>query len=800
MAQATALLLGDIQLAGPTPQAGVDYRIEAIAGGTHLGNPKALREFVKSTFVDGSLSVSQGTDNREPVIHLRISAPEAVAGPALAQAEKALTIATRKKPRPDPLTYVPPATGAAVTVADVEAADLTRDHDGGGSEWDLEEVLREYRYYTLSLSCWPWVRPESTVVVPAIAPNPPTPTTVDIDLCNSTTGWSKAAAGFGPTVRTNRIPNPSFETNVNGWTPGSATSLVERWTASGLGNAVGSYCLVGRQNAGVFPTRSYANSPAMPATAGKKYAIQARFYEPNGFGFLTRFYSGPNGTGSMLQEIDTPSGSPSGLQFNTVSAVHTAPTGTASMQLFPYGIGESGGAWQLDAVMVEETDTVNPYFDGDTTDTSTWIYAWSGTAQGSTSTATSSTAATSLSASGGHVDLAGVAGPLYYGTRSLTLTRTGAVTMGTTPYLRVSAAITTTGGTATPVFKIGTGTAVPVTPEVVAPSAIAGYTDYYFTTGNFDRLVVEATAAGGSNTPTVNISVAHVARTDTIAGAGTLRQVARTATVTGAAPTQAAIRLYDATEAPLGTDILVYTSTNTSWIPALRPFRFSSSTVGGDPARVSGFSNTLATAMVFRIPARRLTEGTYSLLANLNVVGAATLTWSTRIVSSTGAATIGSSQTQSGSTLLINPLGTGYKVYNLASLLLPPVLVEGEQMVEITLGGGGGIVIDEAWLFCRDDGVLTWIPDADSMSWIEIRSPEIGSDSPTIYGGTGAFGENPACVDWKTSMTPAYGACGQHVTEPGQMQVFTVCTNSQAAQSELEFYPRYHSHVVDEAA
>jgi hypothetical protein len=790
MAQATALLLGDIQLAGPTPQAGVDYRIEALAGGTHLGNPKALREFVKSVFVDGSLSVSQGTDNREPVIQLRISAPEAVAGPALAQAEKALTIATRKKPRPDPLTYVPPATGAAVTVADVEAADLTRDHDGGGSEWDLEEVLREYRYYTLSLSCWPWVRPADTVVVPAIAPNPPTPTTVDIDLCNSTTGWSKAAAGFGPTVRTNRIPNPSFETNLDGWNAGTNAFLPQPSTMA-WDLKVGNYLLRCGFVNGSYGQRAYLDSPAVAVTAGKKYAISMRLGGGRPpWGFLARFYNGPNGTGSMVQQIDV----------SETSRVVTAPPNAVSLRLFPFVTAHSFDDMLLDGVLVEESDTVYGYFDGDTPDGSGWVFAWTGTPHASTSTATSTTAATSLSASGGHVDLSGVAGPAYGGTRTLTLTRTGAVAMGATPYLRVSAAVSVTGGTATPVFKIGTGTAVPVTPEVVAPSAIAGYTDYYFTTGSFDRLVIEATAAGGSNTPTVNISVAHVARTDAIAGAGTLRQVARTATVTGAAPTQAAIRLYDATEAPLGTDILVYTSTNTSWIPALRPFRVSSSTVGADPARVSGFANTLASAMVFRIPARRLTEGTYSLLANLNVIGAATLTWSTRIVSSTGAATIGSSQTQSGSTLLINPLGTGYRVYNLASLLLPPALVEGDQMVEITLGGGGGITIDEAWLFCRDDGVLTWIPDTDSMSWIEIRSPEIGSDSPTIYGGTGEFGENPVCVDWKTSMTPAYGACGQHVTEPGQMQVFTVCTTSQAAQSELEFYPRYHSHVVDEAA
>jgi hypothetical protein len=36
--------------------------------------------------------------------------------------------------------------------------------------------------------------------------------------------------------------------------------------------------------------------------------------------------------------------------------------------------------------MIEQSPTVRPYFDGDTPDTGSEIYAWTGTANGSTST------------------------------------------------------------------------------------------------------------------------------------------------------------------------------------------------------------------------------------------------------------------------------------------------------------------------------------------------------------------------------------------------------------------------------
>lgn len=145
------------------------YAIEAMAEGTNLGNPESILEIVKSLLSDGSLAVLEGWDNRVAPIRLRVSAPTAIAGPALADAEKALMKAVLATPKA-PLVWVPFAQDSATCVFDVVAAELTRDTSDG---WDLEESQRGYRYYLLTLTCLPFVRAETPVVLDGQMANEP---------------------------------------------------------------------------------------------------------------------------------------------------------------------------------------------------------------------------------------------------------------------------------------------------------------------------------------------------------------------------------------------------------------------------------------------------------------------------------------------------------------------------------------------------------------------------------------------------------------------------------------------------
>jgi hypothetical protein len=555
------------------------YLVHAMAG-TDFGNPQPLIETVKSMLTDGSLAVLEGWDNREVQIHLRISAPRATAGPALAAAEAVLFAQVQAEVKA-PLVYVPPAPDAPTCVFDVVVAKLDRDTS---DNWDIQEQTgRAYRYYLLTLICLPFVRGEDTVVVSAIPTPPPTPTTVLIDACTSTTNWSVVNGG-------------------------------------------------------------------------------------------------------------------------------------------------------------------------------------------------------SLSTSGGAV-LNQVSAPTKAG-----LLRTASVTMGATPYLKITFdAAQYPLGTPPPTSDMKSSVTFRINGTPTDPLLVLNGVAYLQPPSSFNRIQVDLPVSpSGSGSL---LSVADISRTDTIPSTGTTRQLSRTATVGGSAPTQAAIRLFDPTPAALGTEILVHSSRNSNWQPALRPYRTASAAVTADTAMVSGNRNTLTSSMVFRIPANLLTEGTYALLARMLVSTAGTLTWSAKMVSSTGAATVGSSVVTTGSAAVPTTAGA-YKVLNLAAIPLPVLKVESDQMVELTLTGSPNMTIDEGWLFGLHDGALTWLQDTDSLTWIEIRSPELGAPRPSVYGGTGAKGTNSACVDWKCQ------SFGAHRFEPGLMQIFTVTSTSLVSQSEIEFYDRGHSHMA----
>jgi hypothetical protein len=240
-------------------------------------------------------------------------------------------------------------------------------------------------------------------------------------------------------------------------------------------------------------------------------------------------------------------------------------------------------------------------------------------------------------------------------------------------------------------------------------------------------------------------------------------------------------------------DILIHTSRNTDWQPPLRRWRTNSAAVTANSLFVSGGHNTLVSPMTFQFPASRITEGTYALMALMDVTTAGTLTYTASIVDAAGSATVGTSQDIFGSIAL--PVTSGYKVLKLASLQLPPVLVEGDQLIELVLTGTANMDFDEGWLFGLDDGALTWIDDADAsfpLQAVQVRSPELGAARPSVYGRAASM-TSMVCIDYKCE------SFGAHQFDPGLMQVTTV-NGSIEHQSEIEHYRRYHSHVLDESA
>lgn len=322
---------------------------------------------------------------------------------------------------------------------------------------------------------------------------------------------------------------------------------------------------------------------------------------------------------------------------------------------------------------------------------------------------------------------------------------------------------------------------------------------FFADVGTISELAIEVdfTSGKGGTGGTTPLTVYNVATTDTLGSSSTSTrlQQSRLVDVLGSMPTNAVLRFYDATPAVLGKEMLVYTTRNTDWQPNLRRWLDTSEAPTTDASMISGARHTLATPTVYLVPAYLLTSGTYAIMARVrDASGGSDLTWTAKMTTLGGADAVASSVEVSGTvTIPITWHGGLFEILDLGALVLPVVEVEGANFaVSLTLEGAASMQIDEVWLFNLDDGTLTWVRDEEELTWIEIRSPDLGASRPSVYGGRNVLGTGSACIDWKCQ------SFGAHRFEPGTMQIFTVCTDSLVSQCEIEFFPRFHSHVWGE--
>ena len=176
----------------------------------------------------------------------------------------------------------------------------------------------------------------------------------------------------GATVlRTNLVVNPSFESNVTSWTT----------TDSSLARS-NSYAYEGTHSGLVSPSANSGSiSISSTTVSGQVYTFSAWVYAEDATTVRASVTS-PSTTGTTTTiPADT---------WTRVSVSFTA-NGTSSTCLVQ-SVG-STQAFYVDAVLLEQTSELRPYFDGATTDALGWDYGWSGTANASTSTAKALSAA-----------------------------------------------------------------------------------------------------------------------------------------------------------------------------------------------------------------------------------------------------------------------------------------------------------------------------------------------------------------------------------------------------------------------
>ncbi len=177
-------------------------------------------------------------------------------------------------------------------------------------------------------------------------------------------------ASTSTSTRTNLISNPSFETNALGWNPnGSVNTRVEAtW---GVGEYAYRIVANAATNSGTFTSATYFSvRPGVPYTAS--YLAKAIS------GTLRRLYIGiyfSDAAGTFINQFFT--GKLLTTEAQTFSITATSPAAAAFGGIFAYTLdgGTTGDIFEMDSVLVEQSATVNQYFDGSSSGISSWTGA-----------------------------------------------------------------------------------------------------------------------------------------------------------------------------------------------------------------------------------------------------------------------------------------------------------------------------------------------------------------------------------------------------------------------------------------
>lgn len=188
---------------------------------------------------------------------------------------------------------------------------------------------------------------------------------------------------------TNQLPNPSFETNLTGWSTGFGASAltrvangatpvgagwVMRWTATAATSAI--VAAPGPASFPATPGRSYVFTIYAYGGAARTASARLQWYSSNGTVLIGE-------VAGASQVLDT-----TGV-FKRFTVTAIAPPGATTVQpiLFIHN-SANGEAFIVDCAMLYEGTEVVPYFDGATAASATYTYAWSGTAHASPSART----------------------------------------------------------------------------------------------------------------------------------------------------------------------------------------------------------------------------------------------------------------------------------------------------------------------------------------------------------------------------------------------------------------------------
>ena len=194
-----------------------------------------------------------------------------------------------------------------------------------------------------------------------------------------------------PTVaaRTNLVTNPSFEVDTAGWIAIGSGSLARTTSDSKIGAAS---ALITKSSGDRVLIRPGSGGQDPVVTAGLTYTLSAYVRVPAGnettpLRVWLDYRSAANGYVGAFASITQNVTAADGWVRLSISGMAPALTTWVDAYVIQEGTGTAGQTWLVDAVLLEESATLNPYFDGTSKDGSiqTVTQVWNGTPDASTS-------------------------------------------------------------------------------------------------------------------------------------------------------------------------------------------------------------------------------------------------------------------------------------------------------------------------------------------------------------------------------------------------------------------------------
>jgi hypothetical protein len=192
------------------------------------------------------------------------------------------------------------------------------------------------------------------------------------------------------TTRTNLVTNPNFETNITGWSGLNSATIVRTTADFYIGTASLQITNSASVNSG-FSTTAITNTNV---TAGQTYTFSGYMKAQTGtipnMNIFIIWYN--SSLGEISRSISATATATTTWSRMSVTGTAPATAVYAYLRFARQNAATAGTVWFADGMLFEQASSALPYFDGTYADTYSGYtltsQAWTGTADGSTSTAT----------------------------------------------------------------------------------------------------------------------------------------------------------------------------------------------------------------------------------------------------------------------------------------------------------------------------------------------------------------------------------------------------------------------------